>query len=115
VPGTRAKKYLWVAGIAGVICVSALVWAVALLVAPAEQCNSAPDVPCASSDPELTARDEFELEKIGGKSMVLAVQFNHWLASWFHGFKLALLIFAVSLVIAVGCYAEAKWLMGEEK
>ena len=114
-PGPRAKKFLWVAGVAGVICAGALVCTGELLFAPAEQCYVAPDVPCASSDPELTQKDEFELEKIGGKSMVLAVQFNHWLASWFHGLKLALLIFAVSLVIAVGCYAEAKWLMGEEE
>ena len=114
-PGPRAKKFLWVAGVAGVICATALVWAVVLLIAPADPCYAAPDVACASANPDLTARDEFELEKIGGKSMVLAVEFNHWLASWFHGFKLALLIFAVSLVIAVACYAEAKWLMGEEE
>jgi|SRR5580658_7915864 hypothetical protein len=114
-PGPRAKKFLWVAGAAAVICAAALVWAIVLSLAPADQCYAAPDVPCASSDPELTQRDEFELEKIGGKSMVLAVEFNHWLASWFHGVKLALLISAVSLVIAVGCYAEAKWLMGEEE
>jgi hypothetical protein len=114
VPGPRAKKFLWVAGIAGVICAAALVSAVVLWSTPAEQCYAAPNVPCTSSDPELTRKDEFELEKIGGKSMVLAVEFNHWLASWFHGVRLALLIFGVSLVVAATCYAEARWLMAGE-
>lgn len=114
-PGKRAKGFLWAAGIAGAIAAAALVTAAVMFFTPAQECYAAPGVPCALSDPEFTKKDEFELEKMGGKAMVFAVQFNRWIASWFHGIKLALLIFAVSLLIAVGCYAEARWLIWEEE
>jgi hypothetical protein len=111
----RAKRLFRIAAAAAAICVIATLSAVALVLNPGPDCTASPGPDCEYSDAEFTRKQEFELEKIGGKSMVIAAQFNSWLAGWFHGAKLALLIAAVSLMVAAWCYREARWLMREDE
>ena len=51
--------------------------------------------------------DTYNLERIGGKSAVFAVQFNDWLGSLWHGRRLAYLLAIVSSVVGLFCLWEA--------
>jgi hypothetical protein len=111
----RARRFFRIAVAAAAICVIATLSAAVLVLKPGPDCSASPGPDCQYSDPEFTRKQEFELEKIGGKSMVYAAQFNSWLVSWFHGARLALLIAVVSLLVAGWCYREARWLEREEE
>jgi hypothetical protein len=114
-PKSRAPWFVWTGRIASAVCLAGMVWAGILLFSPGDECPDLSSARCAANDPEISRREEFELEKIGGKAMVYAVRLNHWLASWFAGIKLALLISALSLLTAVVCYREARWLKEQEE
>jgi hypothetical protein len=111
----RAKRFFRIAIAAAAICVIATLSAAVLVLNPAPDCSVSPGPDCQYADPEFTRKQEFELEKIGGKSMVYTAQFNAWLVGWFHGAKLALLIAVVALLVAAWCYREAWWLMREDE
>lgn len=51
---------------------------------------------------------QFQLERIGGKSAVLATEFNQWLGSLWHGTRLAWTLGVLAVVIALFCF----WLAG---
>jgi hypothetical protein len=48
----------------------------------------------------LTKRDLYQLEKLGGKELVLSIQLQEWLSSLCHGRRLA-------LTVACGSVAES--------
>ena len=85
-----------------------------LLASPADKCFDPADPSCEVYDPVSAQREDFDLERIGGKALVFTTRFNRWLATWFHGPRLAGLISVVSLLVAVWCYREARWLKEEE-
>jgi hypothetical protein len=113
-PKSPARRFLWVARIAGAVCLASAVWTVALLVGPAESCFDPSDPACESYDPVTARQEDFQLERIGGQALVFTTRFNRWLATWFHGPRLAGLISVFSLLVAVWCYREAHWLKEEE-
>ena len=49
-------------------------------------------------------RYEQDLERIGGKSAVMAADFNRWFASLWHGQKLAGTLVVLSLGGSLGCF-----------
>lgn len=51
---------------------------------------------------------QFQLERIGGKSVVLASDFNQWLGSLWHGTRLAWTLGVLAVAIALFCF----WLAG---
>jgi hypothetical protein len=54
---------------------------------------------------ELMRRQyEFQLERMGGKALVLTTQFTQWFASLWHGQKLAYTVAALSTVAALACF-----------
>ncbi|HEX4329013.1 MAG TPA: hypothetical protein VH105_19645 [Burkholderiales bacterium] len=46
---------------------------------------------------------DFQLERMGGKAMVLMAQFNDWFGSLWHGKPLAAILAGTSLVVGLGC------------
>lgn len=54
-----------------------------------------------------TKRYGYELERIGGKAAVLAVKFNQWFESLWHGRQLASTVALLSIVVALGCFLIA--------
>jgi len=46
---------------------------------------------------------DFQLERMGGKAMVLMAQFNDWLGSLWHGKPLACIVGGSSLVVGLAC------------
>jgi hypothetical protein len=111
---SRAHSFLWTGRIAGAICLASAVWTGVLLASPADKCFDPADPSCEVYDPVSAQREDFDLERIGGKALVFTTRFNRWLATWFHGPRLAGLISVVSLLVAVWCYREARWLKEEE-
>jgi hypothetical protein len=109
-PKSPAQRFLWVARIAGAVCLASGVSAAVLLASPAEPCFDPSDPSCESYDPVTARQEDFQLERIGGQALVFTTRLNRWLATWFHGSKLAGLISVVSLLAAVWCYHEARWL-----
>ena len=63
----------------------------------------------AVSASDMTPREEYEIEKVGGKPAVYVAKFDRWLSSLFHGKNLAGLIAVVSLLIAFVCWRESRW------
>jgi hypothetical protein len=58
---------------------------------------------------QMTQREEYEIEKFGGKPAVYVAKFDRWLSSLFHGKNLAGLIAVLTLLISLGCWREAHW------
>jgi hypothetical protein len=54
--------------------------------------------------PGDSERYEYDLERIGGKSAVLAAEFNHWFASLWHGRKLAYTLAFLSAGSSLACF-----------
>jgi hypothetical protein len=54
--------------------------------------------------PGDSERYEYELERIGGKSAVLATEFNHWFGSLWHGRKLAYTLAILSAGSSLACF-----------
>jgi hypothetical protein len=113
-PKSPAQRFLWAARIAGVVCLASAVWAAVLLLGPAESCFDPSDPSCESYDPVTARQEDFQLERIGGQALVFTTRLNRWLATWFHGPRLAGLISVLSLLAAAWCYREARWLEEEE-
>lgn len=63
----------------------------------------------ASSPSQMTPREEYEIEKVGGKPAVYVAKFDRWLSRLFHGKNLAGLVAGVTILIALGCWREARW------
>ncbi len=57
----------------------------------------------------MTQREEFEIEKVGGKAAVYVAKFDRWLTRLFHGKNLAGLIAVISLLVAFVCWRESRW------
>ena len=57
-----------------------------------------------------TKRDLYEIEKIGGKSTVLGVEFNSWFSSLWHGRRLAYTVAFLSIAGFVACLWLADFL-----
>ena len=57
-----------------------------------------------------TNRDVLELEKMGGKSAVVAADFEEWFASIWHGRRLAYTVAVLSIAGCAGCYALADFI-----
>lgn len=55
---------------------------------------------------------DFQLERIGGHAAVLAVQFNQWLGSFWHGRPLAYTLAVLSVGIAIVCFLLADRVSG---
>ena len=53
---------------------------------------------------------DYNLERIGGQSAILAVQFNAWLSSLWHGKRLAYSMATLSVAVAYGLYRVAQLL-----
>ncbi len=51
---------------------------------------------------------EHDVEEIGGKSAVLAIEFNHWLGSLWHGRRLAYTLASLSVGGALACFFLAR-------
>jgi hypothetical protein len=49
------------------------------------------------------AQYEYQLERLGGKAMVMVAQFNHWLSSLWHGQRLAYTVAAIAFAAALTC------------
>ena len=60
-----------------------------------------------------SARQQQQLERLGGKAAVYTVAFNQWFSSLWEGKRLAYTVAALTVVVAFGCYYIAG-LMGEE-
>ena len=54
-----------------------------------------------------TKRYGYDLERIGGKAAVLAVEFNQWFESLWHGKPLAFTVAFLSIAVALGCFGIA--------
>ncbi len=55
----------------------------------------------ASEQAEAARR--VQIERVGGKAAVWAVEFNEWLAAQFQGRRLALTLVLLSALVALGC------------
>jgi hypothetical protein len=53
-------------------------------------------------------RYQLELERIGGKSAVVAAQFNEWFGSLWHGRRLAGTVAAVAAIVSLVMFLAAK-------
>ena len=62
--------------------------------------------PFGNREYSLTTRDLYEIEKIGGKSTVLGVEFNSWFSSLWHGRTLAYTM----AFLAVASFLACLWL-----
>ncbi len=56
----------------------------------------------ASEQAEAARR--LQIERVGGKAAVWAVEFNEWLAAQFQGRRLALSLVVLSALLALGCF-----------
>jgi hypothetical protein len=86
----------------------ALILVVGLVIAAAIYATSADDGSAAVSQELMnTKRYEYQLERIGGKAAVFAVEFNQWFESLWHGKHLASTVAILSIVVALGCFFVA--------
>ena len=120
VSSSKTPVYLWLQYIAIAILSIGLLSAGALWLSAKEESTAVGyEITARGSyainEGDNKSREDFELERIGGKSAVLAVHFNRWLTSWFHGKRLAELIAAFSCLIAGFCWRESKWLRWNDK
>ena len=53
-------------------------------------------------------RYEFQLERIGGKAAVFAVEFDQWFGSLWHGKQLAYTVAFLSIGVAIVCFLLAR-------
>ncbi len=63
----------------------------------------------AVSASQMTPREEYEVEKVGGKPAVYVAKFDRWLPSLFHGKNLGGMIAVFSFLIAFVCWRESRW------
>lgn len=81
------------------ILVVGLVIAVVIYATASDESSAVPSQALAN-----TKRYGYELERIGGKAAVLAVEFNQWFESLWHGRQLASTVALLSLALALGCF-----------
>jgi hypothetical protein len=60
----------------------------------------------------ISAAEQFQIERLGGKATARTVEFDHWLASLWHGERLAWTLAVLALAIGGSCMYVAG-LMGE--
>jgi hypothetical protein len=63
-----------------------------------------------TTDDFVSKRDLDQIERIGGKANVLAIELNSWLVSLWHGKRLAYSIASLSVGGFIGCYLLANFL-----
>ena len=108
-PQARAKKFRLAAAICVVIGVICLAAAAFFALQPGDpDCTDFSNPECPGYDPNASRREDFELEKIGGKALVFTVHFNKWAADWLHGPKLGLLMGVILLLAGWWCLGEAR-------
>ncbi len=56
------------------------------------------------ADEMMRRQYEFQLERMGGKALVLTAQFSQWFGSLWHGQNLAYTVAALSAVVALVCF-----------
>jgi hypothetical protein len=113
-PKSQSERFRLAARIALAVCVVSALAAGVLMLSPEEPCYDPSDPSCAVYDAVVARQQDWQLERIGGTALIYTTRFNRWLAIWFHGARLAGLISAVSLAVALWCYREARWLREEE-
>ncbi len=67
----------------------------------------------ADGDPVAQQREMRELERLGGTASVQTVKFNQWMASLWHGQRLAFTLALLGLVVGGACW-HVGGLMDEE-
>lgn len=92
----RVRAWAWAVLLGGLLA-AALVFAFA----PDEAANATQAI---RDNPAY----EYDIEKIGGKSMVYAARFTEWLASLAHGPALAATIAVVSVAVALAMLGVAR-------
>lgn len=56
----------------------------------------------------LTKRDVYQLEKLGGKELVLSIQLQEWFSSLWHGRRLALTVACASITASALSFLAAR-------
>jgi hypothetical protein len=66
--------------------------------------------PAEDETDQFNKRDIYQLEKIGGKELVISAELTSWIARWWHGRRLAYTIVGLSGAVCAGCFwlAERK-------
>jgi hypothetical protein len=80
--------------------------AVVFALAPAEGTGSEADAAAAAI--QDSRQYEQAMERIGGKAVVFAAEFNDWLASLWHGRRLAATLAVISVAVAWLCYLASR-------
>jgi hypothetical protein len=111
-PKTRGEWLLWCSHVLIAIGVGFAV--LAFLSAPDPPNCEDPDSPCSVFGVGERRAQNFQLERIGGKAMVMAVEFQAWVASWFHGRKLTALVSIVAFLAAWLFWKIAAVILEEE-
>jgi hypothetical protein len=60
------------------------------------------DASAAHAD-EISSSERYQIERLGGKATARTVEFDHWLASLWHGESLAWTLAVLSLAVGGGC------------
>jgi F0F1-type ATP synthase membrane subunit c/vacuolar-type H+-ATPase subunit K len=95
-----ARRFFW-SGIAVLVC--GLAAAVAVYISAVDNTNEA-----LAEEMARGKQYDFQLERLGGKAMVLTAQFNDWFSSLWHGKPLAYLLAGASLAVGLGCLWVAR-------
>lgn len=93
--------------------IAAVVLAIGLSAAALVFVLAAPEAADDAPGPYVAAVDnskkyQLEVERIGGKAAVVAVEFDEWFASLWHGRRLAGTLAALSVAAALLCFLAAK-------
>ena len=112
-PRTRADAFAWTGRLLLLLALVCALWAAWGWMHPAPENCEDPDSSCSVFDVGERRAEDFQLEKIGGKSAVFAARFDQWLRSWLQGARLATLLTAVFALAAWACRQEARLLREE--
>jgi hypothetical protein len=102
-----ASRALLVLGIGG--------WLLGLYLPPEPPDCTDPSSNCSVFDLGEQRAENFQLERIGGKAAVLAVELNRWLAVVFHGRNLVRVASTAALLLAWACRKLTLELVEDDK
>ena len=88
---------------AGVVLVAGWLAAAAVYLAAPEPARADAYGGAYAAKPEGSVREQQALERLGGKAAVGAVAFNRWVASLWHGRRLAYTLAAGATVVGLLC------------
>jgi hypothetical protein len=95
--------------IAGFVC-GALIYFNAADTADDSMAYEGSDASAYAVMPKESRQYNFQLERIGGKSAVLAAELDDWFSSLWHGKRLGYTVVTVSTVVAFACFLFARLL-----